>query len=171
MWYVVILILLAMLCLAFITPSLFDTDTAEVPRRSAPKTGQKPVTKKKNVKTDARINRMLAECTALLKELNVPVSNSVCPTVKLIGTRRTLGRCCKRGGNKSQSEYEYYIEISRYTLNNPEKSIRNTLIHELLHTVPDGMRHTGAWKKWAKYVSSKTGYTIQRLGGEEKAAN
>ena len=170
MWYVVILILLAMLCLAFITPSLFDTDTAEVPRRSAPKTGQKPVTKKKNVKTDARINRMLAECTALLKELNVPVSSSVCPTVKLIGTRRTLGRCCKRGDSKSHSEYEYYIEISRYTLNNPEKSIRNTLIHELLHTVPDGMRHTGEWKKWAKYVSSKTGYTIQRLGGEEKAA-
>ena len=71
--------------------------------------------------------------------------------------------CCKREGSKSHSEYEYYIEISRYTLNNPEKSIRNTLIHELLHTVPDGMRHTGAWKKWAKYVSSKTGYTIQRL--------
>jgi hypothetical protein len=143
-----------MLCLAFITPSLFDTDTAEVPRHNAPK-------------TDARINQMLAECTALLKELNVPVSSSVCPTVKLIGTRRTLGRCRLQ----KNSEYNYYIEISRYTLNNPEKSIRNTLIHELLHTVPDGMRHTGAWKKWAKYVSSKTGYTIQRLGGEEKAAN
>ena len=163
MWYIVILILLAMLCLAFITPSLFDTDTAEVPRHNAPKTGQKPVSKKKNVKTDARINQMLAECTALLKELNVPVSSSVCPTVKLIGTRRTLGRCCKRGDSKSHSEYEYYIEISRYTLNNPEKSIRNTLIHELLHTVPHGMCHTGEWKKWAKYVSQKTGHTIQRL--------
>lgn len=150
MWYIVILILLAMLCLAFITPSLFDTDTAEVPRHNAPK-------------TDARINQMLAECTALLKELNVPISSSVCPTVKLIGTRRTLGRCCAKGSRKKYTEYDYYIEISRYTLNNPEKSIRNTLIHELLHTVPDGMRHTGAWKKWAKYVSQKTGHTIQRL--------
>ncbi|MBO5919311.1 MAG: SprT-like domain-containing protein [Bacteroidales bacterium] len=163
MWYIVILTLLAMLCLAFITPSLFDTDTAEVPRHNAPKTGQKPVTKKKNSKTDPRINKMLAECTALLKELNVPISSSVCPTVKLIGTKRTLGRCCKKGGSKSHSEYEYYIEISRYTLNNPEKSIRNTLIHELLHTVPHGMCHTGEWKKWAKYVSQKTGHTIQRL--------
>lgn len=170
MWYIVILILLTMLCLAFITPSLFDTDTAEVPRHNAPKTGQKPSARKKNPKTDARINQMLAECTALLKELNVPVSSSVCPTVKLIGTRRILGRCCAKGSRKKYTEYDYYIEISRYTLNNPEKSIRNTLIHELLHTVPDGMRHTGAWKKWAKYVSSKTGYTIQRLGGEENAA-
>ena len=170
MWYIVILILLTMLCLAFITPSLFDTDTAEVPRHNAPKTGQKPSARKKNPKTDASINQMLAECTALLKELNVPVSSSVCPTVKLIGTRRILGRCCAKGSRKKYTEYDYYIEISRYTLNNPEKSIRNTLIHELLHTVPDGMRHTGAWKKWAKYVSSKTGYTIQRLGGEENAA-
>ena len=113
MWYIVILILLTMLCLAFITPSLFDTDTAEVPRHNAPKTGQKPVTKKKNPKTDARINLMLAECTALLKELNVPVSSSVCPTVKLIGTRRILGRCCAKGSRKKYTEYDYYIEISR----------------------------------------------------------
>lgn len=172
MWFTIILILISALCAVFITPSLFETqkDTVQKPRHNAPKTGQKTVTKKKNVKTDARINQMLAECTALLKELNVPVSSSVCPTVKLIGTRRILGRCCAKGSRKKYTEYDYYIEISRYTLNNPEKSIRNTLIHELLHTVPDGMRHTGAWKKWAKYVSSKTGYTIQRLGGEENAA-
>lgn len=173
MWFTLTIILISALCAVFITPSLFETqkDTVHEPRRSAPKTGQKPVTKKKNVKTDPRINQMLAECTALLKELNVPVSSSVCPTVKLIGTRRTLGRCCKRGGSKSHSEYEYYIEISRYTLNNPEKSIRNTLIHELLHTVPDGMCHTGEWKKWAKYVSQKTGHTIQRLANGKMTEN
>ena len=165
MWFTIILILISALCAVFITPSLFESqkDTVQEPRHNGQNAWQKPSAKKKNPKTDPRINKMLAECTALLKELNVPISSSVCPTVKLIGTRRTLGRCCKREGSKSHSEYEYYIEISRYTLNNPEKSIRNTLIHELLHTVPDGMRHTGAWKKWAKYVSSKTGYTIQRL--------
>ena len=27
------------------------------------------------------------------------------------------------------------------------------LIHELLHTVPNGHDHRGEWKKWAKYVS------------------
>ena len=169
MWFTIILIFISALCAVFISPSLFETqkDTVHEPRRNAPKTGRKPSARKKNPKTDARINQMLAECTALLKELNVPISSSVCPTVKLIGTRRTLGRCCAKGSRKKYTEYDYYIEISRNTLNNPEKSIRNTLIHELLHTVPDGMRHTGAWKKWAKYVSSKTGYTIQRLGGEE----
>ena len=169
MWFTIILILISALCAVFITPSLFESqkDTVQEPRHNGQNAWQKPSAKKKNPKTDPRINKMLAECTALLKELNVPISSSVCPTVKLIGTRRTLGRCCKREGSKSHSEYEYYIEISRYTLNNPEKSIRNTLIHELLHTVPDGMCHTGEWKKWAKYVSQKTGHTIQRLANEK----
>ena len=48
-----------------------------------------------------------------------------------------------------------------------EKPLRKTLIHELLHTVPDGLRHTGEWKKWARYVSARTGYNIQRCDGDE----
>ncbi len=173
MWFTLTIILLSALCIILIRPSLFETDketyTVNGPNRNKPRqkgpthkptlNPAKPINKWDGPKTDPRINKMLAECTALLKELNVPVSSSVCPTVKLIGTRRTLGRCRLQ----KNSEYNYYIEISRYTLNNPEKSIRNTLIHELLHTVPHGMCHTGEWKKWAKYVSQKTGHTIQRL--------
>ena len=50
-----------------------------------------------------------------------------------------------------------------------ERSLRNTLIHELIHTVPGGLCHTGEWKKWAKFVSEKTGYNIQHYGGDETA--
>ena len=64
-------------------------------------------------KTDERINRMFAECIALMRELNVPISDSIC------------------------------------------------------HTVPGGLRHTGPWRKWARYVSEKTGYDIQRCGGDD----
>ena len=49
------------------------------------------------------------------------------------------------------------------------RSLRNTLIHELIHTVPGGLCHTGEWKKWAKLVSEKTGYNIQHYGGDETA--
>ena len=41
------------------------------------------------------------------------------------------------------------------------------MIHELLHTIPNAHDHRGEWKKWAKYVSVKTGYNIQRLEGDE----
>ena len=116
-------------------------------------------------KTDARINQMLAECIALLTDLGVPISQSICPEVRLTGTHCYFGRCCHKGSLKRYNSYDYYIEISGHTLLNTERSLRNTLIHELLHTVPDGLCHTGEWKKWAKYVSNKTGYKIQRIGG------
>ena len=121
----------------------------------------------KGPKTDARINRMLAECIELMRELGVPISDSICPEVKLVGTHSYYGRCNSKGSLKRYTEFDYYIEISGHTLQNTEKSLRNTLIHELIHTVPDGLCHTGEWKKWAKYVSEKTGYNIQRLSCDE----
>ena len=121
----------------------------------------------KGPKTDERLNRMLAECIELMKELGVPISDSICPEVKLVGTQNYNGRCNPKGSLKRFTEFDYYIEISGHTLQNTEKSLRNTLIHELIHTVPDGLCHTGEWKKWAKYVSEKTGYNIQRLSGDE----
>jgi hypothetical protein len=65
---------------------------------------------------------------------------------------------------KRYNSYDYYIEISGHILQNTERSLRNTLIHELIHTVPEGLCHTGEWKRWAKFVSDKTGYEIQRIG-------
>ena len=121
----------------------------------------------KGPKTDAWINMMLAECIELMKELGVPISNSICPEVILVGTHSYYGRCSSKDSLKRYTEFDYYIEISGHTLQNTEKSLRNTLIHELIHTVPDGMCHTGEWKKWAKYVSEKTGYNIKRLDGDE----
>lgn len=137
-----------------------------------PKPQPKPKKKRtsyawKGPKTDARINRMLAECIELMKELGVPISDSICPVVRLNGSRCRYGSCYDRGARKAYTEYDFYIEISGHILQNTEKSIRNTLLHELLHTMPEGYDHRGEWKKWAKYVSEKTGYNIQRLSGDE----
>ena len=57
--------------------------------------------------------------------------------------------------------------IPGFTINNTERSLRNTLIHELIHTVLGGLSHKGEWKKWADYVSGKTGYHIQRYDGDQ----
>lgn len=38
---------------------------------------------------------------------------------------------------------------------------------KVFHTVPGGLCHTREWRKWAKYVSEKTGYNIKRLDGDE----
>ena len=121
----------------------------------------------KGPKTDERINQMLAECMVLMKEIGCPISESICPEVRLTGTHCYYGRCCPKGSLKRCIEYDYYIEISGHTLHNTEKSLRNTLIHELIHTVPNGLCHTGEWKKWAKFVSEKTCYNIQHYDGDQ----
>ena len=165
MWFTVVFILFLLLSVGILVPSWFGMDQEEKPQRI------RRSYKWDGPKTDARINRMLAESIVLLKELEVPISDSICPDVRLVGSHRNYGRCCRKGSLKRYTEYDYYIEISGHTLRNTEKSLRNTLIHELIHTVPNGMCHTGEWKKWAKYVSAKTGYTIKRLDGDETEAD
>lgn len=132
-----------------------------------PKKPRKKYPRWKGPKTDERINRMLAESIALMKELGVPISDSICPEVKLTSAHAYLGCCCPKGSQKDCTEYDYYIRISGFTINNTERSLRNTLIHELIHTVPGGLSHKGEWKKWADYVSGKTGYHIQRYDGDQ----
>lgn len=153
---ILLLLLIVLICLF---PILYDPKPT--PKR---KSTYKPW---KGPKTDERINKMLEDSIALLKELGVPISENICPEVTLTGSHCSYGRCCRKGSLKKYTEYDFYIEISGHTLGNTEKSLRNTLIHELLHTVPNGHDHRGEWKKWAKYVSAKTGYNIQRLEGDE----
>lgn len=151
-----------LLILIIILITLFDSGSSPRPSRK-----QRASYKWDGPKTDERINRMLAECIELLKDLEVPISESICPEVGLTGSHSYYGRCSPKGSLKRYNEYDYYIEISGHTLENTEKSLRNTLIHELIHTVPGGLCHTGEWRKWAKYVSEKTGYNIKRLDGDE----
>ena len=156
-----ILLILIIFLITF-SPVLLDNEPSKKPIRKTPKSY-----KWSGPKTDARINRMLAECVTLMYDLGVPISDSICPEVRLTGSHSCYGRCCPKGSLKRYNEYDYYIEISGHTLCNTEKSLRNTLIHELIHTVPGGLCHTGEWKKWARYVSVKTGFKIQRLDGDK----
>lgn len=155
-------LLLLVIVIIVLLPLLFDN-------KPTPQRPRKPRQSYKwnGPKTDERINYMLAECIMLMKEIGVPISDSICPQVRLTGSHRSYGRCCPRGYLKRYTDYDFYIEISGHTLENTEKSLRNTLIHELIHTVPEGMCHTGEWRKWARYVSEKTGYNIKCRDGDE----
>lgn len=156
------ILLLLIIILITLSPVLFDSEHSKPKERKK----RKPY-KWNGPRTDERINAMLAECISLMKDLGVPISESICPEVRLTGSHSYYGRCSPKGSLKRYTEYDFYIEVSGHTLENTEKSLRNTLIHELIHTVPGGLCHTGEWRKWAKYVSEKTGYKIQRLDGDE----
>lgn len=63
----------------------------------------------KGPKTDERINRIVAECVVLMKEIGSPVSESICPEVRTTGTHCYYGRCCPKGSLKMYTKYNYYF--------------------------------------------------------------
>ena len=163
-------ILLLIICVILLAPLLLDKRLKV--KRGRPvfekECGKRtPAPRWRGPKTDERMNRMLAESITTLEDLGVPISDSICPEVILTGFHSFVGRCCPKGSSKKYTDYDFYIEISGFSLNNTEKSQRNILLHELIHTVPGGLTHTGEWKKWAEYVSEKLGYNIQRYGNDE----
>lgn len=51
--------------------------------------------------------------------------------------------------------------------NNSEKGLKQTIIHELLHSCKGGMGHKGEWARLASIVNRKLGYNITRTNSAE----
>lgn len=79
-------------------------------------------------------------------------------------------RAKKRWGNCEKEGNEYIIKISSELLqdNVSDTSLKNTLIHEMLHTIEGGMTHKGNWKKAAERVNRLLGYNIKRTTSYEE---
>ena len=43
-----------------------------------------------------------------------------------------------------------------------EKDCKDTIIHEILHTCKDGMKHTGSWKRYAEIMNTAYGYNNEK---------
>lgn len=115
------------------------------------------------------------DCDGLLKEviaqalaLGLPVSESVDPHVEI--NNRAVARfgCCKwvRG--------RQIIEVAGRVARGPEKSCREILAHEVLHTCRGCRNHGKRWKEYARRMNEAYGYHISRtstngeLGVEEE---
>ena len=71
---------------------------------------------------------------------------------------KRLGRCEAKGRNN------YTIQINEFHNKlSPDTSVMNTLVHELLHSLPNCMNHGEMWKRYANKYNSVYGTTISRL--------
>ena len=119
--------------------------------------------------TIAQLNSMLAKAREMLLAINVPISESICPNIVLAKSHSFYGQCCGKNSSLNKSRYQFQIRISAFTLDNSEKSMMNTLLHELIHTVPGGHGHRGQWLRWANYVRKCYGYDIRRCDGDKSS--
>lgn len=102
------------------------------------------------------------ECKAELDSIGIKYGNIISiQSVNL--SPRMWGRCIRDGD-------VYKIEINKILLESAEsyRGLKNTIIHEMLHSCPDSMKHTGNWKNLARIVNSKLGYSISRCSSNEE---
>ena len=96
------------------------------------------------------------ECMEELDVINVPYTKPIAWVVNKRAQRR-LGQCAKRANG-------YTIEISYRLLADDvdEIALKDTIQHELLHTIPGCMNHGDRWQRYAAYVNREYGYHVSR---------
>lgn len=67
--------------------------------------------------------------------------------------KQRLGQCCEKRNINISS---WLLEIGL------DHDIKNTIIHEILHTFKDTIGHKAKWQYYANYVNNRTDYHITR---------
>lgn len=107
-------------------------------------------------------DHLLKVVTSEARKAGVPVSAQIDPHI-VINTRakKRLGQCRKEKNG-------FVIELSARLLDAPEKSCRQTIAHELIHTCPGCMNHGDRFRKYAYIMNTCWGYDISRTADPGK---
>lgn len=104
------------------------------------------------------IKRLITDCLQELAALDVPVATSI--YFREAKGRTYYGTCYQGRRTKRYADYDFVISVNRYLTT--EKAFKETIIHELLHTIAFKSGHKGKWKAYADYVNSRTDYNVTR---------
>lgn len=110
---------------------------------------------------EEKLNKLYKECINELNSINIDFTNC---NINISISKRNNKRygCCKLENNK------YSIEISRWVLELNDSIIKNTIIHELIHCIPNCNNHGKIFKYYAETINNKLGYNISRLGNKQE---
>ncbi|WP_026505714.1 SprT-like domain-containing protein [Butyrivibrio sp. NC3005] len=108
-----------------------------------------------------------------MKDLNI-LKNNCLDEVHALGIKtgtisewKINNRAQKRWGLcRAKKDGTFEIQIAKMLLTDDrisEKSCKETIIHEILHTCDHCMKHTGNWKKYAIIMNNTYGYNIKRV--------
>lgn len=80
-----------------------------------------------------------------------------------------LGQCNRKIDPRTKKE-RYTIILSQHAMKD-ENQIRNTLAHELIHTLPRCMNHGKTFHKYGNLVEEKLGIAIDAKATKEESKN
>lgn len=130
-----------------------------------------------------KLNKLFYECIKELEKIGIDILNEdKIGKIDISISKRKVKRygCCKQeepdkntvyylNGRKYFKKFnKHLIEISSWLMELNDEIIKNTIIHELIHCLPDCNNHGKEFKKYAKIINENLGYSISRLGNKEE---
>ena len=134
-----------------------------------------------------KLERIYRECAQELKRIGIDICDQKqIGAIKISISKRNNKRygCCKQEEPDEKSKYiekigrrkivryakfnKHHIEISPWVLALDEDIIKNTIMHEIIHCLPNCNNHGVQFKKYAKYINDKLGYNISRVGNKKE---
>lgn len=107
--------------------------------------------------------KLANECMAELDAIGIQYAKNIKWEINTRAKKR-WGLCSKK------PDGSYVISISNSLLDDyvPDTSTKNTINHELLHSVKGVKGHGPEWKRLADKVNRAYGYNIKRCSGDEE---
>lgn len=129
-----------------------------------------------------KLNKLFQECISELVSIGINIQdNKDIGKVEIHISKRNNKRygVCKqeepdastmyveRIGRSKVIKYLKYkkhtIEISPWVMELDDSIIKNTIMHEIIHCLPNCNNHGKIFKQYAKYINQKLGYDISRV--------
>lgn len=102
------------------------------------------------------------ECMEMLDNLNIPYSRDIHMSVNYRADRR-WGRC-----ERTADGFNITISDKLLDERNSINGLKETILHELLHTISGCMNHGEKWKRYAKMVNNAYGHDVKRCNTAEE---
>lgn len=135
---------------------------------------------------DEKLIKLYEECVNELRTIGLDLSEENIGQIRIQISKRNNKRygCCKQEdpdkkykvvekvGRRKIVKYEKFnkhtIEVSKWVLDLNDEIIKNTIMHELIHCFPYCNNHGKQFKLYARYINSKLGYDISRVGNKKQ---
>lgn len=120
---------------------------------------------------EKRLEEVFNECIDEMIAIDIPFGKITDVTVNYRAKSR-WGQCQKGYDYRVGTIYKININADLCHPDASERGLKETIIHEILHTCHNCMCHTGEWKRLAELVNDCYGYNVKRADTtEDKGMN
>ena len=120
-------------------------------------------TKAEKAKMERKLADVYKECVGELDAIGVPYGTVTEVTVNYRAKSR-WGQCVR---DNARGTFTINIRCDLLMEYASEKGLKETILHELIHTCPHCMNHGPEWVKWVELVNDCYAYAIKRANTAE----